>query len=123
MTLYTFPFLYLWSRAALLNFNVSFEEVARVCGASRLYSLVHVTLPLLRPAIVAGLSLVVLYVVSDFGAVSLLRYQTFTYAVYQQITGRYDRAAAAVLSLLLVLFALIFLAGERWFRRRSRFYQ
>jgi iron(III) transport system permease protein len=123
MTLDTFPFIYLLTRAALLNFNVSFEEVARACGASRLSSLVHVTLPLLRPAIVAGLSLVILYVVSDFGAVSLLRYQTFTYAVYQQLSGRYDHAAAAVLSLLLVLFALIFLVAERWFRRQSRFYQ
>ncbi|MGH7230830.1 MAG: ABC transporter permease [Nitrospiraceae bacterium] len=123
MTLDTFPFVYLLTRAALMNFNVSFEEVARACGASRLRTLLHVTLPLLRPAIVAGLSLVILYVVSDFGAVSLLRYQTFTYAVYQQITGRYDRAAAAALSLLLVFFALIFLVAERWSRQRSRFYQ
>lgn len=123
MTLDTFPFVYLLTRAALLNFNVSFEEVARVCGVSRLNRLWRVTLPLVRPAIVAGLSLVILYVVSDFGAVSLLRYQTFTYAVYQQVTGRYDHAAAAVLSLLLVVFALIFLLAERWFRHRSRFYQ
>ncbi len=123
MTFDTFPFVYLLTRAALLNFNVSFEEVARANGASRLATLFRVTLPLLRPAIVAGLSLVILYVVSDFGAVSLLRYQTFTYAVYQQITGRYDHSAAAVLSLLLVFFALLFLAAERWFRQRSRFYQ
>jgi iron(III) transport system permease protein len=123
MTLDTFPFVYLLTRAALLNFNVSFEEVARACGVSRLRRLFRVTLPLLRPAIVAGLSLVILYVVSDFGAVSLLRYQTFTYAVYQQMTGRYDHTAAAVLSLLLVLCALVFLVAERWFRRRSRFYQ
>ncbi len=123
MTFDTFPFVYLLTRAALLNFNVSFEEVARACGASRLATLFRVTLPLLRPATVAGLSLVILYVVSDFGAVSLLRYQTFTYAVYQQITGRYDHSAAAVLSLLLVCFALLFLATERWFRQRSRFYQ
>ncbi len=123
MTLDTFPFVYLLARAALMNFNVSYEEVARVCGASRLTTLWTVTLPLMRPAIVAGLSLAVLYVVSDFGAVSLLRYQTLTYAVYQQITGRYDHAAAAVLSLLLVVFALIFLVAERWFRQRSRFYQ
>ncbi|TAJ22948.1 MAG: iron ABC transporter permease, partial [Nitrospirae bacterium] len=114
---------YLLTRAALLNVNVSFEEVARACGASRVSVWRRVTLPLLRPAIVAGLSLVILYVVSDFGAVSLLRYQTFTYAVYQQVTGRYDQTAAAVLSLLLVLFASIFLITERWFRRRSRFYQ
>ncbi len=123
MTLDTFPFVYLLSRAALLNLNVSYEEMARACGASRLSTLFRVTLPLMRPAIVASLSLVILYVVSDFGAVSLLRYQTLTYAVYQQITGRYDQAAASVLSLLLVLFALIFLVAERWFRQRSRFYQ
>ncbi|MEK6619108.1 MAG: ABC transporter permease subunit, partial [Nitrospirota bacterium] len=42
---------------------------------------------------------------------------------YQQVTGRYDHAAAGVVSLLLVLFALIFLITERWFRQRSRFYQ
>jgi iron(III) transport system permease protein len=123
MTLDTFPLVYLLARAALLNLNVSFEEVARVCGLTRVAILFRVTLPLLRPALVAGLSLVILYVISDFGAVSLLRYQTFTYAVYQQMTGRYDHSAAAVLSLLLVVFALIFLLAERWFRQRSRFYQ
>lgn len=123
MTLNNFPFVYLLSRAALLNFNVSYEEVARACGAGRLRTLVGITLPMMRPAIVAGLSLVVLYVISDFGAVSLLRYQTLTYAVYQQITGRYDPSAAAVLSLLLVVFALVFLMAERWFRHQSRFYQ
>ena len=123
MTLNNFPFVYLLTRAALLTFNVSFEEVARVGGASRIRTLFSVTLPMIRPAIVAGLSLVILYVISDFGAVSLLRYQTLTYAVYQQITGRYDHAAAAALSLLLVTFALTFLVTERWFRSRSRYYQ
>ncbi len=123
MTLDTFPFVYLLTRTALMNFNVSFEEVARACGVSRWRTLWRVTLPLIRPAIVAGLSLVILYVVSDFGAVSLLRYQTFTYAVYQQMTGRFDQSAASVLSLLLVVFALMFLLAERWFRRRSRFFQ
>lgn len=123
MTLDTFPLVYLLSRAALMNFNVSFQEVARACGSTPLNTLLRVTFPLMRPAIAAGLSLVILYVVSDFGAVSLLRYQTLTYAVYQQITGRYDHAAASVLSLLLVGFALLCLLAERWFRQRSRFYQ
>jgi iron(III) transport system permease protein len=82
-----------------------------------------VTLPLLRPSIVAGIALVILYVVSDFGAVSLLRYQTLTYAVFQQMTGRSDNQAASILSILLVILALLFLLAERWFRRKSRFYQ
>lgn len=123
MTLDTYPFVYLLARGALLNFNVSYEEVAKSCGASTWTTFRRVTVPLIRPAIVAGVALVILYVVSDFGAVSLLRYQTLTYVVYQQMTGRYDHTAAAILSLLLVAFALIFLVTERWFRRRSRFYQ
>lgn len=123
MALDTFPFVYLLVRGALVNLNLSFEEVARVCGVSPWTTLWKVTLPLIRPAIAAGLALVVLYVISDFGAVSLLRYQTLTYAVYQQMTSRYDHAAASILSLLLVLMAGIFLVTERWFRQRSRFYQ
>jgi iron(III) transport system permease protein len=123
MALDTFPFVYLLTRSALLNFNVSFEEVARTCGASPLRRMLFVTLPLLRPSIVAGVALVILYVVSDFGAVSLLRYQTLTYAVFQQMTGRSDNEAASILSILLVILALLFLLTERWFRRKSRFYQ
>ncbi len=123
MTLDTFPFVYLLTRSALLSLNLSFEEVARTCGAGRLQTMWRVTLPLLRPSIVAGVALVILYVVSDFGAVSLLRFQTLTYAVYQQMTGRSDNQAAAILSLLLVFLALIFLVVERWFRHQSRFYQ
>ena len=123
MGLATFPFIYLLTRSALLNFNVSFEEVARTCGASPLRRIFSVTLPLLRPSIVAGVALVILYVVSDFGAVSLLRYQTLTYAVFQQMTGQLDNQAASILSVLLVVLALLFLVTERWFRRKSRFYQ
>ncbi|GKS63827.1 iron(III) ABC transporter permease [Nitrospira sp.] len=123
MALDTFPFVYLLTRSALLSFNVSFEEVARSCGASPLRTMFRVTLPLLRPSIVAGVALVVLYVVSDFGAVSLLRFQTLTYAVFQQMTGRSDNHAASILSILLVVLALLFLLTERWFRRKSRFYQ
>lgn len=123
MALDTFPFVFLLTRSALLSLNVSFEEVARTCGASHLQTMWRVTLPLLRPSIVAGVALVILYVVSDFGAVSLLRYQTLTYAVFQQMTGRSDNTAASILSILLVILALVFLLAERWFRHKSRFYQ
>ena len=112
MTLDTFPFVYLLSRSALLNLNVSFEEVSRASGISRMKTLWLVTLPLMRPSIAAGLALVILYVVSDFGAVSLLRYQTLTYAVFQQMTGRSDNTAASILSILLVGLALLFLVDR-----------
>ncbi len=123
MTLNTFPYVYLLARAAFQNFNLSIEEAAQATGATRWETFFRVSLPLIRPALVASMFLVVLYVVSDFGAVSLLRFQTFTYAIYQQITGRFDYQSAALLSLLLVSFALVFLFAERWFRKQSRFYQ
>ncbi len=123
MTLNTFPYVYILARAAFQNFNLSFEEAAQATGATRWETFYRVSLPLIRPALVASMFLVVLYVVSDFGAVSLLRFQTFTYAIYQQITGRFDYQSAALLSLLLVSFALLFLFAERWFRKQSRFYQ
>lgn len=123
LALNTFPFVYLLARSAFKNFNVSFEEVARTTGANRVTTFFRVSLPLIRPSLIAGLFLAILYVASDFGAVSLLRFQTFTYAVYQQMTGRFDNTAAACLSLVLVACAFVFLFGERWFRQRSRFYQ
>ena len=101
MTLNTFPYVYLLARAAFQNFNLSFEEAAQATGATRWETFYRVSLPLIRPALVASMFLVVLYVVSDFGAVSLLRFQTFTYAIYQQITGRFDYQSAALLSLLI----------------------
>jgi len=54
MTLDTFPFVYVLSRSALLNMNVSFEEVSRASGVSRMKTLWRVTLPLMRPSIAAG---------------------------------------------------------------------
>jgi iron(III) transport system permease protein len=82
----------------------------------------RVNLPLLRPAIAAGLAVVVLHVLSDFGAVSMLRFQTFTLSIYLQMSGRFDYQAAAGLSMILVLLSLTFLVLERFFRQRQQYY-
>ena len=123
LSLGTYPYVYLLSRAAFLRTNVAYEEAARLSGAGRWRCWLRVVLPMQRPAVAAGLFLVCLYVMADFGAVSILRYSTFTRAVYVQMTGRYDLMGAAALSLMLVVLSLAFFAAERHFRRRSRFYQ
>lgn len=123
MSLNTFPFVYLLARSAFKNFNISYEEAARATGASRLTTFFRVSLPMIRPSLFAGLFLAILYVASDFGAVSMLRFQTFTFAIYHQMTGRFDNTAAACLSMILVSGTFLFLLAERWFRQRSRFYQ
>ena len=62
----------------------------------------RVTLPQLRPALVAGSLLVALYVLRDFGAVTMMRYDTFTRIIYVHYRSFMDRSSAAVLALILV---------------------
>jgi iron(III) transport system permease protein len=80
-------------------------------------------LPALRPAIAAGSLLVALYALSDFGAVSLLRYETFTWAIYTQYESAFDRTLAAALSLVLVTVALGILVAEARTRGRARYHR
>ncbi|MFP5333618.1 MAG: ABC transporter permease [Acidimicrobiia bacterium] len=75
-------------------------------------------LPQLRPALASSSLLVGLYVISDFGAVSLLRYETFTRAIYTQFRGRLDVTPALFLSGVLVLAALVLVIAEQ--RNRGR---
>ena len=112
LTLLSYPYVLLMVRGVLSNLDPALEESARGLGVGRLGALLRVTLPQLRPAIAAGSLLVALYTLSDFGAVSLLRYETFTWAIYQQYQTAFDLGAAAVQSLLLVALAVSILAME-----------
>ncbi|HSO01165.1 MAG TPA: iron ABC transporter permease, partial [Gaiellaceae bacterium] len=97
------------------------EEAARGLGRSPLETFRRVTLPALRPSIGAGALLVALYTLSDFGVVSLMRYDALTRAIYLQYRSLFDRTPAAVLALVLVaLTALVLVLESRWRRRVSR---
>jgi iron(III) transport system permease protein len=76
-----------------------------------------------RPAVIAGVLLVALYVLSDFGTVSLLREDTFTLAIYRQLTGRFDRSGAAALSTVLIGMTLLLLFSQTALQGRARYYQ
>jgi iron(III) transport system permease protein len=122
LSLAGFSYVFLLVRAALMRSSRSLDDAARIHGATPIQTFWRVNLPLLRPAVAAGLAVVVLHVLSDFGAVSMLRYQTFTLAIYLQMSGRFDYQAAAGLSLVLVCLSLTFLLLERFFRSRQRYY-
>jgi iron(III) transport system permease protein len=94
------------------------EEAGTGLGAGRWRVFRTITLPQLRPALVSAGLMVGLYTVSDFGAVSLLRFDTFTRAIYTLYAGQIDRRPAAALSVVLMLLALCILVVER--RTRSR---
>mgnify|MGYP002640868984 CR=1 FL=1 len=123
ITVLSFPYVLLSVRAALWGLDPSLEEAARGLGQGRWQTFWRVTLPQLRPAIGVGALLVALYTLSDFGAVSLLRYETFTWAIYLQYDSAFDRSLAAGLSLVLVGVAATLLYMEAWARGRSRYYR
>lgn len=122
LTMAGFSYVFLLVRVALMDANLSLEEAARIQGASPFTVFWRVHLPLIRPAIAAATAVVVLHTLSDFGAVSMLRFQTFTLSIYLQMSGRLDYEAAAGLSLILVALSLTFIIIERFFRRRARYF-
>jgi iron(III) transport system permease protein len=123
LTLFTYPFVYLSVQAAFRGLDPALEEAARCLGMGPTRTFFQAVLPQLRPAIAAGALLSALYTVSDFGVVSLMRYDVFTRAVYIQYQSSFDRSAAAALALVLVMFTIVMVAGEWWIRGRSRYYR
>ena len=122
LSLAGFSYVFLLVSDALTRSRSDIEEAAQLHGLAPRQVFWRISLPMLRPAIAAGLALVVLHVVSDFGAVSMLRFQTFTLSIYLQMEGRMNLEAAAGLSMVLVLLSLSFLILERFFRDRQRYY-
>ncbi len=122
LTLLSYPYVLLPVRAALLRMDPAFEESARSLGESKWGTFWRVTLPQLRPAIVAGGLLVALYTLRDFGAVSIMRYNTFTRVIYIQYQSLVDRSGAAALSLVLVVMTIALLFWEIRTRGEGRYY-
>ena len=112
----TAPYVFLAVSAAMMRLSPATEEVSRSLGYSRWQTLARITWPQVRPAATASLLLVILYTLSEFGAVSLLRFDTFTRAIYNAYRGSFDRTAAASLALGLVLLTILVILIERRYR-------
>ena len=119
LTVISVPLVHLAIAPAIRSLNPTLEEAAKGLGAGRLKVFRTVTLPQLRPALTAGALLVGLYTLSDFGAVSLLRYDTFTRAIYLEYAGRIDRRPALGLAAVLAAAAVIIVWIERSTRARG----
>ena len=116
LTLFTYPLVLLTVRAALRRLDPQLEEASRGMGRSGWETYRTVVLPQLRPAIGAGGLLVALYVLSDFGAVSMMRFDSLTRAIYTAYRSSFDRAQAASLACLLIAVTLVVI----WLEARTR---
>jgi len=121
LVLVLYPYVYLLARAAFGAQGASTFLAARVLGSSPLQSFFTVSLPMARPAIAAGVMLVAMETIADFGTVAYFGVQTFAVGIYTSWFTLADRAAAAQLALGLLSFALLLSMLERASRGRASY--
>lgn len=114
-----YPYVYLPVAAALERVDPAQEEMARSLGIGPLRTFVTVTVRQVRPAAAGGALLVALYVLSDFGAVAMLRYDVFTRVIYSSYRSSFDPTPAAVLACLLVAITVVIVWAETMTRGRA----
>jgi iron(III) transport system permease protein len=122
LTLCCYPYVYLPVAGSLVGADPAQEEVSRSLGRGPMGTFLGVTVRQVRPAIMAGALLVALYVLSDFGAVSILRADTFTRAIFIEFELGFDRTGALVLSTVLIALTVVLLVAENLTRQRQARY-
>lgn len=116
-----YPYVYLSARASFALQSAAAMEVARTLGAGRGRAFLGVALPLARPAIVAGLTLVLLETLGDIGASEFLGVRTLTVSIYATWVNRSNLPGAAQIALVMLALVLGLILVERWARRAKRF--
>lgn len=123
LALVLYPYVYLLCRAAFMEQNVSLLQSARLLKCSPWQSFYRISLPLVRPAIAVGLSLVAMETIGDFGTVSYFAVNTLTTAVYDTWLGYSSLTAAAKISVIMLVFVILLLSLERYSRRKQKLFQ
>lgn len=107
-----YPLVYLPVAAALRGVDPALEDSARALGCSPWRCFFRVILPQIRPAVLGGMLLVILHVLAEFGAFALLRFRTFTTAIYAEYLAGFSAEQGALLACVLLLLCLFFLYLE-----------
>ncbi|MEP3226053.1 MAG: iron ABC transporter permease [Parasphingorhabdus sp.] len=115
-----YPYIYLLARQAFEYSGTNSFEAARTLGASPVTAFFTVSLPLARPAIMAGTALVAMETLADYGTVDFLGTPTFTVGILRSWISFGDPQAAARLALILLLVTLVIFGGERLARRGAQ---
>jgi iron(III) transport system permease protein len=121
VTVSYYPLVYLPVAAALREMDPALEETARSLGHNPARVFLRVVLPQLRPALLGGMLLVALDVLVEFGAFALLRFRTFTTAIYSAYRAGFSGAEPALLAVVLVALCILCLAAEYFVRGRARY--
>lgn len=120
-TLSYFPFMYLPAAATLRRLDPAVEESARALGSDSAGVFFRVVLPQLRLAILGGGLLIAVHLLAEYGAFAMVRFNTFTVAIFQQFQATFDGAAGSMLAGVLVLLCLMLLVAEAGARGQVRY--
>ncbi|MCU0523532.1 MAG: iron ABC transporter permease [Elainella sp. Prado103] len=123
LSLVLYPYVYLLVRVAFLEQSVCTVEASRSLGCGSWKSFFKVALPLARPAIMAGLALVMMETLNDYGTVQFFAVDTFSVGIYRTWFNLGERIAASQLAACLLVFVLAMLLIEQWSRHQTRYYQ
>ncbi len=121
MTLALYPYVFLLARNAFRTQGKRMLEAGRALGLTSCEAFLRVALPMARPWIAAGLMLVVMETLADFGTVAVFNYDTLTTGVYKAWYGLFSITAASQVASILILIALVVLLVEHQTRMRMRF--
>lgn len=121
MSAVLYPYVYLACRSMFLMQGRAAADVARTLGAGPWRVFSRVQIPMARPAIMVGLTLVMMETLNDIGAVEYLGVQTLTFSIYDTWLNRGSLAGAAQIACVLLVFVVLLLWIERRARRRQRF--
>lgn len=123
LALVFYPYVYLMARAAFMEQSVTLLQSARLLKCSPWQSFRRVSLPLARPSVAVGVSLVAMEALGDFGTVSYFAVNTLTTAVYDTWLGYSNLNAAAKISAIMLLVVVMLLSSERYSRRKQKLFQ
>ncbi len=121
MSAVLYPYVYLACRSMFLMQGRAAADVARTLGSSPLRVFARIQVPMARPAIMIGLTLVMMETLNDIGAVEYLGVQTLTFSVYDTWLNRGSLAGAAQIACFMLVIVAGLLIIERMARRRQRF--
>ena len=121
MSAVLYPYVYLACRSMFLMQGRAAADVARTLGAGPFRVFFNVQIPMARPAIMVGLTLVMMETLNDIGAVEYLGVNTLTFSIYDTWLNRGSLAGAAQIACVMLVFVAGLLVVERHARRRQRF--
>ena len=123
MTLVLYPYVYLLARNAFANQSASLFEAAQIAGLNHYQQFFKLSLPIARPAIIAGLALALMETLADYGTVKYFGIPVFSTGIFRTWFGLGDPLAASQLSSVLLVFVVILLSLEKYSRKKASYVQ